>query len=723
MTHPSTAFGGLETAAQLTDAQIEDKAKELLSQLSLDEKLGLMDGDTRFWAGQIEMMQPGGYSSRPWVAGAVERLGIPGIRFVDGPRGIIMKGATTFPVSMARGASWDIGLEESIGDAIGRELRALGGNFFGGVCINLLRHPAWGRAQEVYGEDSYHLGEFGAALTRGVQKHVMACVKHYALNSMENARFVVDVTADDRALHEVYLPHFKRVIDEGVASVMSAYNRVNGEWCGENKTLLNDILKEMWGFEGFVITDFIFGMRDSKEAVLAGLDIEMPFAMHHAQYLKELVENGEVPESRINDAALRSLRQQIRFAQRRDANYYTSDAIGSEEHRNLAREAAEKSVVLLKNEGDILPLKQVKKLAIIGHLADTVNTGDGGSSNTHPDYVITPLEGIQNILGDTIEIVYHDGKDSAEAGAIAKQADVALLVVGYTHHDEGEFIDAATFDTLRQLYPSPNEDEKALAESLEGRTAETQGFSPGGDRTQLTLKAEDEALIQAVAAANTRTIVAVMAGSAVIMENWREQVGTILMLWYPGMEGGHALANILIGKVNPSGKLPCTFPASDTHLPYFDKDATEITYDLWHGYRKLDHDGNSAAFPFGFGLSYTSFDYKNLHLSQTELSASDTLEITCAVTNLGEVAGDEVVQLYIAPQGSKIERAPKELKAFTRISLSPNETKTVQLTVPVENLAYYDTDNGWTVEEIDYEVIVARHADDPDALKTKFMVV
>jgi beta-glucosidase len=240
----SAAFGALETATALTSDQIETRAHELLAQLTLDEKLGLMDGDTPFWPGLAEMLAPGGYASRPWVAGAVPRLGISGIRFVDGPRGIIMKGATTFPVSMARGASWDPALEERIGDAIGKELRALGGNFFGGVCINLLRHPAWGRAQETYGEDSRHLGAMGAALARGVQRHVMACVKHYALNSMENARFKIDATIEPRALHEVYLAHFKSVVDAGVASVMSAYNSVNGEWCGQNRSLLTDILKE-----------------------------------------------------------------------------------------------------------------------------------------------------------------------------------------------------------------------------------------------------------------------------------------------------------------------------------------------------------------------------------------------------------------------------------------------------------------------------------------------
>src|SRR5689334_20761006 len=246
-----TAFGALETARTMSDSEIDAKARELLAALTFDEKLGLMDGDAPLWKGLGVMSSPGGYGSRTWNAGAVPRLGIPGIRFSDGPRGVVMAGATTFPVTMARGATFDPALEERVGEAIGRELRALGGNFFGGVCINLLRHPAWGRAQETYGEDSLHLGVMGAALARGVQRHVMACVKHFALNSMENARQTVDVSADQRALHEVYLAHFKRVVDAGVAAVMSAYNSVNGEWAGQNRALLTDILKQEWGFAGF----------------------------------------------------------------------------------------------------------------------------------------------------------------------------------------------------------------------------------------------------------------------------------------------------------------------------------------------------------------------------------------------------------------------------------------------------------------------------------------
>src|SRR5512141_561452 len=257
------AFAGLETTEKFSAEEIDGLAQELLAQLTLAEKIKMMSGDTPFWPGMADMLE-GGYADHPWVAGAVPRLGIPGVRFADGPRGVIMDGGTTFPVSMGRGATFDPELEERVGDVIGRELRAMGGNFFGGVCINLLRHPAWGRAQETYGEDPIHLGEFGAALVRGVQKHVMACAKHYALNSMENARFKVDVTIDGRALREVYLPHFKACVDEGVASIMSAYNSVNGEWCGQNYALLTEILKQEWSFQGFVMTDFIWGMRDSK---------------------------------------------------------------------------------------------------------------------------------------------------------------------------------------------------------------------------------------------------------------------------------------------------------------------------------------------------------------------------------------------------------------------------------------------------------------------------
>ncbi|MGN6696182.1 MAG: glycoside hydrolase family 3 protein, partial [Aquihabitans sp.] len=260
------------------------EAAALVAAMTEQERRWCLDGDHPFWADLGEMGH-GGYHKRPFPAARVERLGIPGFAFSDGPRGVVIGPATAFPVSMARGATWDVDLEERIGEAIGVELRAVGATLYGGVCVNVLRHPAWGRAQETYGEDPVHVGELGAALTRGVQRHAMACVKHFACNSMENTRFAVDVTVDETALHEVYLPHFKRIVDDGVASVMSAYNAVNGEWCGQSRTLLTDVLREQWGFDGFVISDWIFGLRDAGRSVAAGLDVEMPYRMIRAHGL------------------------------------------------------------------------------------------------------------------------------------------------------------------------------------------------------------------------------------------------------------------------------------------------------------------------------------------------------------------------------------------------------------------------------------------------------
>lgn len=720
-TNDQTAFASFEPGADLSNEQIEATAHELLAQLTLNEKLEMMDGDVSLWSGLANMMG-GRYGEHPWNAGVTSRLDIHGIRFSDGPRGVVMEGATTFPVSMARGATWDVALEERIGDAIGRELRALGGNLFGGVCINLLRHPAWGRAQETYGEDPYHLGELGAALTRGVQRHAMACVKHYALNSMENARFKVDVRIRPRALHEIYLPHFKRVVDEGVAAVMSAYNSVNGEWCGQNQILLTDILKKQWGFDGFVLTDFIFGMRDAKKAALAGQDLEMPFQMHYHKGLKRLVKNSEVPPGRVDDAVLRLLRQQIRLVR---PGSYDLSLVGSESHRALAREAAEKSIVLLQNNGNLLPLQSLQKIAVIGRLADTPNTGDGGSSNTRPAYVVTPLEGIQTALKDKAEVLYDNGSDLERAKATAQAADAVVLVVGYTHEDEGEFIAPDTMRKLASRFPAPALKEIPIAlrlmRSKPGQQIGT--FPPGGDRDRLTLHPRDEGLIQAIAAVNPHTIVAVMGGSTVMMEAWRARVPAILMLWYPGMEGGRALADILLGRTNPSGKLPLVIPRRAEDLPFFDKDATEIEYDLWHGYRKIERDGNTPAFPFGFGLSYTSYRYANLKLTHNQLGPSETLEVGLDISNTGAHAGEEVVQLYVSPIGSAVERAPKELKAFTRIALRPGETKTVQLSLPIPRLAYYDeTRADFVVEPLEYELFVGAHSLDQHALKARFVV-
>jgi beta-glucosidase len=383
-------------------AAAEEQADALLDQLDLDEQLWLLDGDVEFWTGIQSMLQKG-YNLEPIRAGEIPRLGIPGLRFADGPRGAVLGSSTCFPVPMARGATWDAELERRIGVAIGREVAAQGGNLFAGVCINLLRHPAWGRAQETYGEDPWHVGTFGEALALGVQEHVMACVKHFALNSMENARFSVDVQAGEEALHETYLPHFRRVVEAGVASVMSAYNAVNGEWCGQSHELLTRILREEWGFEGFVISDFVFGLRDAAASVRAGLDVEMPMRQQRAQALPAALAAGELDEKDVRRAAQRVLRTTLRFVAALPPAP-EMDVVVSPGHVALAREAAARSFVLLRNaevEGTpALPLDPtaLRRVAVVGRLSDLPNTGDHGSSDVRPPYVVTALQGLREAL-------------------------------------------------------------------------------------------------------------------------------------------------------------------------------------------------------------------------------------------------------------------------------------------------------------------------------------
>ncbi|MEJ2210445.1 MAG: glycoside hydrolase family 3 C-terminal domain-containing protein, partial [Anaerolineae bacterium] len=677
-TVPGT-WGRLETGEALTEEQIEARAGQILAQMSLEEKIHQMSGDMPTVRGLLGMVRR--YNAVPYPAGENERLGIPGIRFSDGPRGVVIYNSTCFPVPMARGASWDVALEERVGDAIGVEARAQGANFFGGVCINLLRHPAWGRAQETYGEDAHHLGEMGAALTRGVQRHIMACAKHYACNSIENSRFRVNVRVDERALHEVYLPHFRRCVDEGVAAVMSAYNKVNGTYCGHNRRLLVDILRERWGFRGMVISDFVFGVR-SPQAAAEGLDVEMPATIHFGRRLRRAVRRGQVPTAAIDEAVLRILRTKLRFAAGPDGpvgepERYGPEAVVSAEHVALAREAAVKSMVLLKNEPadgaePLLPLDPaaLKRLAVVGRLADVANTGDRGSSQVRPPYVVTPLEGIRAAVGPEATVTYDDGSDPARAARSAAAAEVALVVAGYDYRDEGEYM-GGPFGAR------------------------------GGDRQSLCLRPDDEALIQAVAAANARTVVVLVGGSAIVTEAWRDCVPAIVMAWYAGMEGGHALADLLFGRANPSGKLPCVWPRSADHLPPFDPTADEVEYGYWHGYRLLDHEGQEPAFAFGFGLSYTTFTYNNLRLSAEAMPPDGCLVASVDVTNTGTRAGDEVVQLYVGCQGSRVERPARWLGGFARVGLVPGETRTVRLDLPARRLAYYDVDRaGWVVEAI-----------------------
>jgi len=659
-----------------TEEERDQHIATLVSGMTLGEKIRQMSGNTDLARQAVMLVR---YNKYPYESGENRRRGIPAIRFTDGPRGISLNNSTCFPVPMARGATWDVELEERVGCAMGIEARSQGANYYGGVCINALRHPAMGRAQETYGEDPCHLGAMAVGEITGLQKHVMACAKHFACNSIEESRFYVDVKIAERTLREIYLPHFKKCVDAGVASFMSAYNKVNGEYCGHNRHLLTDILKKDWGFKGFVISDFLFGIRDGKAAANAGLDIEMPITLRFGKKLKQLVINGGVPMQAIDESVTRILRQKAIFSKRGVPIEYGPLKVACREHTELAREVAQKGIVLLKNENGALPLERtIKTIAVFGKLADRANLGDMGSSRVRPPYAVTPLQGIKKRAGNSINVAYYEGTDLEEIRRLAKEADAAIVIAGSSWRQEGEYI---------PLVPP--------------------FIVIGGDRKDLDIPRDQAELIKTVAAENKRCIVVLVAGAAITMESWKERPQAILMAWYPGMEGGNAIADILFGEVNPSGKLPIVFPKSNDQLPHFDNKARSIEYGYYHGYRLFDKKGLEPAFPFGFGLSYTKFDYANLKLDKKEIGTNGRIRIEAKVTNVGRMRGDEIAQLYIGFKGSKIERPVKDLKGFRRLSLEPGETKSISFEVKAEDIAWYNPDAGrWEIEEIEYEVYV-----------------
>lgn len=649
-----------------------------------EERVWLLGGDMDFWPGMRSFVEDG-YNVFPYVMGEVKRLGVPGLRFIDGPRGVVLGNSTAFPVSMARGATWDVDVEESVGRAIGEELREQGGNFFGGVCINLPWHPSWGRSQETYSDQSIILGEMGAALTRGVQRNAMACVKHFALNSMENGRFSVDVEVSEPVFQEVFLPHFRRVIEEGALGVMGAYNSVNGEWAGQNPYTLTQVLRDDWGFEGVTITDFIWGMRDPVLSLRAGMDVEAPFNQQRGAWLMEALERGEASWDDVHRAAKRILATQLRYHVLRDERSPEGTVV-SPEHVDLAREVARRSIVLLKNDvpsggdGPLLPLSgDLKSLVVFGDLATLPNTGDHGSSDVRAPYVVTPVEGLRNALPATdVEVVTtYDGDTVSEA---ANRAEVAIVIVGYTAEDEGEFVDGsvATRDELRRLYPEPADsaeeaDASVVIEALANGASVVGSGTAGGDRRDLHLKARDVELVQAVSAANPNTVVLLVNAGAVLIDPWEERVPAILYSWYSGMEGGNAIADVLLGRHNPSGRLPYAVPRSADDVPGLDIDATRVQYPRWYGQSYLEISGKEALYPLGFGLSYT--DWRIDSASELEVDRSTlrgTVEVE--VSGGGELGGWHVVQVYGRRTGDG-EVSVRELLGFKAVHVLPGHER------------------------------------------------
>lgn len=612
-----------------------------------------------------------------YYAGGDEDLDIPPFKMVDGPRGARAGKATAFPVAIGRAATFDVELERRVGVAMGLEVAAKGGNVILAPTINLLRHPGWGRAQETYSEDPYHMGAMSVAYICGAQNYVLTSPKHFALNNLEMTRFELSANIDARSLHEVYLPHFKRSVQEAAAgSIMSAYNKMNGIYCGEQPILLTEILREDWGFKGFVESDWFLGTRSTAAAINAGMDIEMPAAYRFSdEKIREAMECGDLLEETIHRNARRVLYQKVAW-QLNEMEVPDESVVECESHVCLAREVAEESFVLLKNDS-LLPLKDVSglKIAVVGDLADTINLGDRGSSFVSSSEVSTPLQGLRAFIKNA-SVEYFKSDDRLES---LGEFDVSIVVAGLTYMEEGEFI--------------PTQQQESEAGEL----------ARGGDRASLTLPDNQVSLIDRVARSSTKTLVLLEGGSAIEVTPWLDSVDALLMVWYPGREGGNAIANVLFGRVSPSGKLPVSFPQSMDQLMAWDVSALEVNHDLLHGYRYLDYHNHDPQFAFGFGLSYTTFELDGLQVRREAAG----FKVSVAVTNMGDRQGAEVVQLYVECSESKVFRVPRELKGFGRVDLEPDETVDLEIEVLDSDLRYYDIDaKDWVLEACRYELKV-----------------
>lgn len=660
-----------------TEEVLHSVSDKLTDEMTLKEKVRLMQGHAMAVTAKNFLKSGRFYNAEPYAAGGCKRLGIPEVLFADGPRGIVLGKSTCFPVSMLRGATFDDELEYKVGEVFAKEASAGGANLFAGICINLLRNPMWGRAQETYGEDPFLLGKMGVALTKAMQDNgIIACPKHYALNSIEDLRFSVDAKADERTLHEVYLPHFKKCVDAGAMSIMGAYNKFNGTYCCENKTLLTDILRDKWGFDGFTISDFFFGIYDAARSVNSGLDIEMPYTFRYA-FLADRVKKGDIPEENIDISVGRILRGMLRTLPKHKE--YPKNVILSKEHTDLAREVAAKGMVLLKNSNNVLPIKEGSSIAVVGRYADKINTGDHGSSNVFSPYTITPYQGIRKRFGAENTVLYN-GCNPQKAVAASAYSDYVVVCVGSDWLQEGEFL-----VNLGNVKKKPK--------------------GSGGDRADLRLPEEDVALIKALSKTGKKIIVNIMGGSAYIIKDWANDVDSVVMSFYSGLEGGNALADILSGDKNPGGKLPFTIAKKEEDYPDFlhiGAKNKEIEYGYYHGYTLFDKKGIEADYPFGFGLSYTRFETSNIKVTND----ADKINVSVDIKNIGERDGDEVIQVYIGSDSKEADRPVKLLKGFKRVSVKANKSETVTVSVDIDDIKFYNPENGEWILDGEYTVRV-----------------
>ncbi len=697
--------------AQNNDAATEAKINQLIKKLTLEEKISMLHANSIF------------------KTAGVPRLGIPGLSMDDGPLGVreelssnggwapanlTTDSATFFPNGSAIAATWNPSLAYRYGIALGEEARARDKNVILAPAFNIARTPVNGRTYEYYSEDPYLNSQLAVNAVEGIQsRHVSACVKHYVLNNQETNRGTVNVEVSERALREIYLPAFKAAIEKGNAwSIMSAYNKVRGVYCSENPYLLNTILKGEWNFKGIVISDW-GGTHSTVDAANNGLDVEMgsqpPYENYYfAKPLLDAVKAGKVSEKTIDDKVHRILWVLYKTSLSKNL---PKGSLNTPAHSKTVYDIASESIVLLKNEKHLLPLNTagIKSIAVIGDNATHTNHLGGFGAGVKAKYEINPLEGLQNALGKKVQIKFAQGYRARVINASQKkkedvdvnQPDPALIE---------EAVNTAKSSDMAILFIGGNRDYE----------------SEGRDRIDLSLPFGEQALVDAVTAANPNTIVVVIGGGPYDINKIKKDNHTIVWSWFNGSEGGHALADVLTGKVNPSGKLPFTFPValdeSPAHyLHTFPGDNLTAIYKegILVGYRWYDTKNITPLYPFGYGLSYTGFDYSGLHTDKKTYKTNETITVTIKVKNTGRVSGKETVQLYVGKEGSKVERAEKELKAFKKVMVPVGKEVTVTLNVPAKDLAYYDEDNSkWIVEPGVYKLMLGKSSRDIVATQT-----
>ena len=679
-------------SSQVTDkekVQMEKRIEKLIKKMTLEEKVGLLHGNSKFY-----------------VAG-VERLGIPEWSLSDGPHGVRAEinrhdwayagwtndSASYFPTGTAFAAAWNPELAYRRGEVLGEEARWRKKDVLLGPGVNIIRSPLCGRNFEYMSEDPYMNSVLAVAYIKGLQSRDVACsVKHFAVNNQETNRTTVDVECSERALREIYLPAFKAAVQEGGAlTVMAAYNKFRGEFCAENNYLVCKILRNEWGFDGVYVTDW-GAAHSTIPSMEAGLDLEMGTLIdkyedwYYANPLIEAVKSGKIPMSLVDEKVGDVLRVMIKTNVLDPKKRFGPGSMNTKEHQQATYDAAAEAIVLLKNQNNLLPLdfSSIKSLAVIGDNATRKHSNGGLSSEIKAVYEVTPLEALRAKWGDKVDIRFAQGYEKLstfvegsnngqssgtfssktqesdallkEAVEVARTSDVALLVCGLNHD-----YDTESFDRLNMDIPYGQVE-----------------------------------LIQEVVKANPRTIVVMIAGSPLNMAAVDICSPAIVWAWFNGMEGGNALVDVLSGKVNPSGKMPFTTPVSLDQSPAhalgnFPGRDLKVNYeeDILVGYRWFDTKGLPVVYPFGYGLSYTTFNYSNLNTDKKTYDQADTIQATFTLTNTGDREGAEVAQLYVSDPVCSVMRPGKELKGFKKVFLKPGESRRITLDIPVSSLAFY----------------------------------